>query len=55
MGKRIQDKALDLVAFGSMAAVVYGVALIHPPSAYIVGGLAVLTATILRARYGLSN
>lgn len=42
VGSRLSD-AIDLrdvVVFGGLAAIVYGVSLVHEPSAWIVGGSA---------------
>lgn len=50
-----QDFMSDATAVLSAAAVIYGVYLIHEPSAFIVGGMACLTATLLRARRGYNN
>ncbi len=50
MNKKLYGRLLDLMALCGSSSVVYGVALVHPPSAYIVGGLAVVTLAILRAR-----
>jgi hypothetical protein len=40
----------DLVAAGSVCAIIWGVGLIYPPAAWIVGGALGLTASILVAK-----
>jgi len=37
--KHLPQLVLDLVALGGLAGMVYGVALIYPPAAWILGGL----------------
>ena len=49
--RHLPQLALDLVALGGLAAVVYGVALIYAPAAWILGGLvAAATAAGLSRR-----
>ena len=54
MNKKLYGRLLDLVGLCGASSVVFGVALVHPPSAYIVGGLFVVTLAILRARRWVS-
>ena len=41
---------LDGIAFIGLGAVCFGVWCIHPPSAFIVGGLALISLSVLAAR-----
>lgn len=48
--KQFGGLLLDLAGLAGVVSVVYGVALIHSPTAYIVAGLAATAAAILRAK-----
>lgn len=50
MKKKLIELSLDAACLAGVSAVVYGVTQIHPPTAYIVAGLCVSVAAILRAR-----
>lgn len=50
MIKKLAEYGLDLLALLGASAVVYGVAQIHAPAAYIVAGAGVVTLSIIRAR-----
>lgn len=41
---------LDAIALGGVASVLYGLASIYPPAAFIAGGLAAVAASVVVAR-----